>query len=84
MITWPDEDALNEAAKRHMAAFKKTAAARELEEDEHTWVFHSWARMPDPPVRMLLQDETPPNGGPRQRVMVVLNEGGTWTMKRSE
>lgn len=82
MIAWPDEDALNDAAKRHMRAFKKTAVAKEFDEDEKNWVFHSFARMPDPPVRMILQDETSPNETVRPRVTITMDERGVWYVRR--
>ena len=82
MISWPNEDALPEAAKRHMSDFKKTAAAKELDEDETHWVFHSFARMPDPPVRMILQSATAESEGSRPRVTVTLDERGVWFVRR--
>ena len=77
MIEWPAEEDLEGAAKSNVDRFKKTAAARELEEDGATWRFHSWSRTPEAPVRMILVNE---NGDEA----VWTFDNGSWTMRKKD
>ncbi len=76
MIEWPAEEKLEGAAKSNLERFRKCAAARELEEESNTWMFHSWSRVPEAPVRVILQNE---NG---DEVTWTLDAEGFWTVRK--
>lgn len=77
MITWPDPKSLTDDAQRHIEAFRRTSLAKELEEAEHAWTLVSWARMPDPPARMILRSVE------GQQIVCTLDQGGLWTQQRA-
>jgi hypothetical protein len=55
--------------------FKKTAAAKELEQDAREWTFVSWAWMPDPPHNLVLRSAD------MEERYVVMEADGRWQMR---
>lgn len=78
MIEWPAEEKLEGAAKSNLDRFRKTAAARELDEDPATWAIHSFARQAEPPVRIILVNEQ------GDEVTWTLGGDGAWTIRRKD
>ena len=76
MIVWPDDRILSAAARDNIARFRATAGAKALETDTFQWIFQSWARMPDPPYRMILVSD----GG--EQATITIEEDGLWNCSR--
>ena len=77
MIDWPSDGILSPAARENLARFRATGVAKELEADPQSWKFQSWARMPDPPYRMILSNE-----GSGHLVVVTIEDSGVWNVTR--
>jgi hypothetical protein len=76
MIVWPDDRILSSAARDNIARFRATAGAKTLEADTHQWTFQSWARLPEPPYRMILVSD----GG--EQATITIEENGLWNINR--
>jgi hypothetical protein len=72
------EEKLEGAGKSNVERFRKSAAARELEEENTTWVFHSWSRLAEPPVRIILMNER------GDEVTWTLDAEGFWTLRKKD
>lgn len=55
MIHWPAPEKLTKISAGILDRFKKTAAAKELEQDSREWSFVSWAWLPEPPYALVLR-----------------------------
>jgi hypothetical protein len=49
MVRWPASDRMSRVSAPLVERFKKTALAKELEQDSREWVLSSWPWMPDAP-----------------------------------
>lgn len=76
MIVWPEDRLLGPAARENIARLRNTAAAKALEADAAQWIFHSWARQPDPPFRHLLVSD----GG--EQTTITIEDNGMWNVTR--
>ncbi len=75
MIRWPEDSALNPAAKQNLDRFRATAAAKSLEGEAQTWHFLNWAWTTDPPFKLVLENED------HHQLAFILDEHGLWTMR---
>jgi hypothetical protein len=55
VIQWPAPEKLTKIAAGILERFKKTSAAKELEQDTREWSFISWAWLPEPPYALTLR-----------------------------
>ena len=75
MIHWPAPDRLSKIAAGILERVKKTAAAKELEQDAREWTLVNWSWLPDPPYTMTLRS---PEGEERY---LLIEADGRWTMR---
>ena len=75
MITWPASDKLSKTAVGTLERFKKTAAAKELEQDARAWSFISWAWLPEAPYAFTLRSAD------HEERQYVVEGDGRWQMK---
>ena len=75
MIGWPAPEKLSKISAGLIEKFKKTAAAKELEQDPREWSLISWSWMPDPPHAFTLRSSD-------NEERYVISEGdGRWQMR---
>jgi hypothetical protein len=76
MIIWPNERALTPTARRNLADFRATTAAKDLEDEATEWQVHSYSWLSDAPNRtILLSDDG-------EQETVTIEEDGMWTLTR--
>jgi hypothetical protein len=51
MVRWPTPDRMSRTSAPLVERFKKTAEAKDLEQDAREWVMASWPWMPDAPYQ---------------------------------
>lgn len=73
MIVWPEDRTLTSVARENIARFRATAGAKDLDADVQQWVLRSWARMPDPPFRMILTSDL-------EEATVTIEGNGIWNL----
>jgi hypothetical protein len=75
VIAWPTSEKLSKISAGLLEKFKKTAAAKELEQDARAWSFVSWSWMPDPPYTFTLR------GSDNEERYVISEGDGRWQMR---
>jgi len=75
VIRWPAADRLSKTAAVILEKFKRTAAAKELEQDSREWFFVSWAWLPEPPYALTLR-----SGDHEERYFLIEGDG-RWQMR---
>ena len=57
MIEWLDDLKADDVVKANIDRFRRTSFARDLEDDKASWVWVSWPRSADTPLRFELRGE---------------------------
>ncbi|MGO8994719.1 MAG: hypothetical protein ACLQVI_15495 [Polyangiaceae bacterium] len=78
MVRWPASDRMSKTSAVVVEKFKKTGAAKELEQDAREWVLVNWPWMPEPPYTIVVRA----SDGEERRC--VMGEDGLWTMGASD
>ena len=73
MLTMPDRPMTDEARK-NLARFYETSAAREFEQDSRMWSVVEWTWESGPPLRVSLRD------GEGQVLDFVMDDQGVWNL----
>jgi hypothetical protein len=73
MVRWPAADRMSKTSATVLERFKKTAAAKELDQDSREWVLMNWPWVPDPPYTIVARA----SDGEERRC--VMGEDGLWT-----
>jgi len=76
MVRWPAPDRMSRISAEIVERFKKTAGAKELEQDAREWSLVTWPWMPEPPYGFTVRAS---DGEERQWTG---DATGLWTMKR--
>ena len=74
MVRWPAPDRMSQTSKGIVERFKKTAAAKDMEQDPREWVLENWPWVPDPPYTIVARAS---DGEERRSVM---DASGLWTI----
>jgi hypothetical protein len=77
MVRWPASDRTSQTSKTVIERFKKTAAAKDLEQDPREWVLENWPWVPDPPYTVVARA----SDGEERRC--VMDTEGLWTIQTS-
>jgi hypothetical protein len=78
MIAWPSDDKMNATSTENLARFRRTAVAKELEEDTHTWRFQCWAWTSYGPWKWILHSDT------HRLVTLTMDEDGEYLVKYAD
>jgi hypothetical protein len=76
MVRWPPVDRMSKVSGEIVEKFKKTAGAKDLEQDPREWVLVNWPWMPDPPYSITVRAS---DGEERQ---LLADEDGVWRLRR--
>ena len=76
MILWPDQRLTREEGRRALAAFEESAAANELEADQHRWQVVAWPWTMARPLRIVLENEA------HEALDFTMDEDGIWMLTR--
>jgi hypothetical protein len=66
---------VTETARRNLDRFRATSAARELDDDSHSWTAVEWSWTEGPPMRVQLRSET------GEVIDFVMDDAGMWRMR---
>lgn len=77
MVRWPAPDRMSQTSKGIVERFKKTAAAKDMEQDPREWVLENWPWVPDPPYTIVARA----SDGEERRC--VMDSDGLWTIHRN-
>jgi hypothetical protein len=75
MVRWPPPDRMSRVSHELVERFKKTAGAKDLEQDAREWVLASWPWLPDAPYAFLARAS---NGEERR---FILDADGQWRVQ---
>jgi hypothetical protein len=75
MIVWPDEDVVRDSGRYGLRRFRESGACAALEDDAATWRVVSWPWTDEPPIRVVLENES------HDAVVFTLREGGIWQLE---
>jgi len=78
MVRWPAADRLSRVSSPILERFKKTAEAKDLEQDSREWVLASWPWMPEAPYLFTARS----SDGVEERHFVI-DERDTMTVRVS-
>ena len=75
MVRWPAAERLSKVSGPIIERFKKTAEAKDLEQDPRDWVLASWPWMPDAPYSFIAR------ASDAEERHYVIDASGALTMK---
>ncbi len=75
MVRWPAPERMSKVSLAIVERFKKTAAAKDLEQDAREWALVNWPWMPDAPYKIVVR------AGVEEQREFVCEADGLWRMK---
>ncbi len=76
MVRWPAPDRLSKISAGILDRFKKTAGAKELEQDSREWILVNWPWLPDAPYTIVVRAA---DGEERQ---LQGDDAGRWVVRQ--
>ena len=73
MIRWPAPERLSKVSAGILERFKKTAGAKEIDQDSREWVLVNWPWVPDPPYVIVAR------ASDHEERRWVMGDDGLWT-----